>query len=169
MASGRCRRVAIMVKRPLLNATLVTLLATAGCGRGDAGDALLSTTLTGQFNGQAFTPAFGVATIYKGSNVIALGDGAITCGSVQQNDTPMGTNAKFSVPTLDVGTYSSVSVYMSQYEGRTFDLVGSSDATVTLTAVSMSSVVGTITYGYTDSAGGTYSLAGSFEVTRCQM
>jgi hypothetical protein len=158
-----------MVKRPLLKAaTLVTLLAAVGCGGGDAGDALLSTTLTGQFKGQAFTPAFGVATIYRGSNVIALGDGAVTCSSVQQNDTPMGTSAKFSVPTLDVGTYSSVFVYMSRYEGRTFDLVGSSDATVTLTAVSATSVVGTITYSYMDSAGETYSLSGSFEVTRCQ-
>lgn len=158
-----------MVKRLLLSATLVALLATAGCGGGDAGDALLSTTLTGQFKGQAFSPTFGVATIYKGSNVIVLGDGAVTCSSVEENDTPTGTNAKFSVPTLDVGTYSSVFVYMSQYKGRTFDLVGSSDATVTLAAVSASSVVGTITYSYTDSSGGRYGLSGTFEVKRCQI
>jgi hypothetical protein len=148
---------------------LVTLLAAVGCGGGDAGEALLSTTLTGQFKGQSFTPVSGVATIYKGSNVIAFGDGAVTCSSVQQNDTPMGTTAKFSLPSLDVGTYSSLFVYMSQYKGRTFDLVGSSDATVTLSAVSAPSISGTITYSYTDSMGGTYSLSGNFEVSRCPM
>lgn len=158
-----------MLKRSLLNASLVTLLAAVGCGGGDAGEALLSTTLTGQFKGQSFTPTSGVATTYKGSNVIALGDGAVTCSSVQQNDTPMGTTAKFSLPALDVGTYSSVFVYLSQYKGRNFDLVGSSDATLTLTDVGASSMSGTITYSYTDSAGGTYGLSGNFQVSRCPM
>ena len=157
------------MKRPLVTATLLTFLATVGCGGGDAGEPLLSTTLTGQFKGQSFTPAFGVATIYKGANVVAFGDGAITCSSVQQNESPIGTTAKFSLPALDVGTFSSVFLYMSQYEGRTFDLVGSSDAAVTLTAVSASSISGTITFSYTDSAGGAYNLSGNFEVSRCPM
>jgi hypothetical protein len=158
------------MQRPLLTVTVATLLAGTACGGGTTGEPLVSTTLTGQFNGQAFTPAFGVATVYQGSNVIGLGDGALNCASTQQNDPPMGTSATFSVPTLEVGTYPSVFVEMVQYEARNLDGVGSSDGTVTLTAVGASSVAGTIAYSYTDSGtGGTYSLSGSFEVSRCPM
>jgi hypothetical protein len=158
------------MKRPLLTVTVATLLAAPACGGGTAGEPLVSTTLTGQFNGQSFTPAFGVATVYQGSNMIALGDGAIDCASTQQNDPPMGTTATFSVPALAVGTYSSVFVDLIQYQERNLDGVGSNDATVMLTAVSAPMVAGTIAYSYTDSStGGTYSLSGSFEVSRCPM
>ena len=158
------------MQRPLLAVTLAMLLAGTACGGGTAGEPLVSTTLTGQFNGQSFKPAFGVATVYQGSNLIALGDGALDCASTQQNDPPMGTTATFSVPALDVGTYSSVFVDMIQYEARSFDGVGSGDATVMLTAVSATSVAGTVAYSYTDSStGGSYSLSGSFEVSRCPM
>ena len=59
---------------------------------------------------------------------------------------------------------------MDQYEGRNLDGVGSGDATVMLTAVSATSVAGSIAYTDTDSStGGTYSLSGSFEVSRCPM
>ena len=158
------------MKRPLLTVMAATLLAATACGGGSAGEPLVSSTLTGQFNGQSFKPAFGVATVDQGSNVIALADGALTCASPQQNDPPMGTTAEFSVPALDVGSYSSVFVNMIQYEARNLDGVGSSDATVMLTAASATSVAGTIAYSYTDSStGGTYSLSGSFEVSRCPM
>jgi hypothetical protein len=157
-----------MMTRPLLTVTLVTLLATVACGGGEAGEPLVSTTLTGQFKGQPFTPMFGVATVYQGSNVIALGDGAINCGSAQQNDPPMGTSATFSVPALEVGTYSPVFVELYRYQARSLDGYGSSDGTVMLTAVSATSVAGTIAYSYTDtSTGDVYDLSGSFEVSRC--
>jgi hypothetical protein len=157
------------MQRPLLTVTVATLLAGTGCGGGTAGEPLVSTTLTGQFNGQPFKPAFGVATVYQGSNLIALGDGALDCASTQQNDPPMGTTATFSVPALEVGTYPSVFVDLVQYEARNLDGVGSSDATVMLTAVGATSVAGTIAYSYTDSTGGAYGLSGSFEVSRCPM
>jgi hypothetical protein len=158
------------MKRPLLTVTVTALLAATACGGGTAGDPLVSTTLMGQFKGQSFEPAFGVATVYQGSTVIALGDGALTCASTQQNNPPMGTTAVVSVPVLEVGTYSSIFVDMIQYEGRNVDGVGSGDATVMLTAVSASSVTGTIAYSYTDSStGDTYGLSGSFEVSRCPM
>jgi hypothetical protein len=161
------------MKRPLLTVTLMTtLFAAVGCGGGAASapEPLLSTTLTGQYKGQPFTPTFGVATIYQGSNLIALGDGPLNCSSAQQTDPPMGTTVTFSVPTLDVATYSSVFIDLVQYKGGSFDGVGSSDGTVALTAVSATSVAGTIGYSYPDSAtGGTYALSGSFEVSRCPM
>jgi hypothetical protein len=158
------------MKRPLLTVTVVTLLAATACGGGTAGEPLVSGTLTGQFKGQSFQPAFGVATVYQGSNVIALGDGALNCASTQQNDPPMGTTVTFSVPALAVGTYASVFVDLIQYEARNLDGFGSSDGTVTLTAVSDASVAGTIAYSYTDSStGDSYALSGSFEVSRCPM
>jgi|HubBroStandDraft_2_1064218.scaffolds.fasta_scaffold378162_2 hypothetical protein len=157
------------MQRPLVTVTVAMLLAGTACGGGTSGDPLVSTTLTGQFKGQPFKPAFGVATVYQGSNVIALGDGALDCASAQQNDPPMGTTATFSVPMLAVGTYSSVFVDLVQYEAQNLDGVGSSDATVMLTAVGASSVAGTIAYSYTDSTGGAYGLSGSFEVSRCPM
>src|SRR6185312_8535162 len=87
----------LMMKSSLSFVTLMTLLAGGACG-GSGGDALLSSTLMGQFQGQSFTPTSGVATVYQGSNLIAVGDGPLTCSSTQQNDPPMGTTATFSVP-----------------------------------------------------------------------
>jgi hypothetical protein len=158
-----------MMRRPLFAAMLLTSLAAAACA-GESGEPLLSGTLSGQFRGQSFTPTSGVATVYQGSNMIALGDGPINCSSTQQNDPPMGTTATFSVPALDVATYSSIFVDMIRYSARNFDGVGSTDGTVTLTAVSATSVAGTIAYSYTDSTDQqTYGISGSFEVKRCPM
>jgi hypothetical protein len=149
---------------------VVTLLAAGACGGGDAGERLTSTTLTGHFKGQPFTPLYGVATVYQGSNMLALGDGPINCSSTQQNDPPMGTTATVSVATLEVGTYSSVFVDMIRYQAGSLDGFGSSDGTVTLAAVSATSVDGSITYSYTDTTtGDAYDLSGSFEAVRCPM
>jgi len=158
------------MKSPLPTVLLATLLAAIGCGGGAASEPepLLSTTLTGQYKGQTFTPAFGVATLYQGSNLIALGDGPINCGSAQQTDPPPGTTVTFAVPALEVATYSAVFIDLVQYKGGSFDGVGSSDGTVTLTAVSAGSVTGTIDYSYTDSnTCELYALSGGFEVSRC--
>ena len=159
------------MKRPLLPVIFATLVAAVGCGgAASEPEPLLSTTLIGQYKGQPFTPAFGIVTLYKGSNRIALGDGPINCSSVQQTDPPPGTTVTFAVPALDVATYSSVFVDLVQYKGGNFDGVGSSDGTVTLTAVGAASVAGTIDYSYTASnTGETYGLSGSFEVSRCPM
>ena len=51
-----------------------------------------------------FVPMFGFATLYKGSNLIALGDGPLNCASASRPDPPSGTNALFSLPTLEVKT-----------------------------------------------------------------
>lgn len=158
------------MNRPLLTTVLATLLAAMGCGGGATSqpEPLLSTTLTGQYKGQPFTPAFGVATLYQGSNLIALGDGPINCGSAQQTNPPPGTTVTFAVPALEVATYSAVFIDLVQYKGGNFDGVGSSDGTVVLTAVSADSVAGTIDYSYTASdTGEIYALSGGFEVSRC--
>ena len=158
------------MKIPLVTVIFATLFA-AGCGGATSQpEPLLSTTLTGQYKGQPFTPAFGIVTLYQGSNMIALGDGPINCSSAQQTDPPPGTTVTFAVPALEVATYSSVFIDLIQYKGGNFDGVGSSDGTVTLTAVSAASVAGTIDYSYTASnTGETYALSGSFEASRCPM
>jgi hypothetical protein len=160
-----------MMKRALLTVTFATLLATVGCdGSTSEPEPLLSTTLTGQYRGQPFTPAFGIATVYQGANRIALGDGPINCSSVEQTDPPPGTTVTFVVPSLDVATYSSVFIDLVQYKGGNFDGVGSSDGTVMVTAVTAASLAGAIDYSYTDSiTGDTYAVSGSFEVSRCPM
>ena len=164
------------MQRPLLPVIFpmlfsATLFAAVGCGGSTSEpEPLLSTTLTGQYKGQPFTPAFGIVTLYQGSNLIALGDGPINCGSAQQTNPPPGTTVTFAVPALDVATYSAVFVDLVQYKGGNFDGVGSSDGTVTLTAVSAASVAGTIEYNYiAGNSGDAYALSGSFEVSRCPM
>lgn len=144
-------------------------LAACGGGGGGAGVPLVSGSLTGEYKGQAFTPAFGVATVYQGSNLIAVGDGPLNCGSAQRPDPPAGTNAIFELPAFDVGIYSSVFVDMIQNKGN-FEGAGSNSGTVNITAASATSIAGDISFSYTDSTTNqTYGLSGAFEVSRCPM
>jgi hypothetical protein len=147
--------------------TLVAFAACGGGGGGGAGVPLVSGSLTGQYKGQAFTPMFGVETLYMGRNMIAIGDGPLNCGSAQRPDPPAGTNAIFEIPSVDVGRYSAVFVDLIQNKGS-FEGVGSNGGLVNITAVSPASVAGDISWIYTDSTtGDTYGLTGNFEVSRC--
>jgi hypothetical protein len=141
----------------------------AGCGGGGgaAGEPLLSGSLTGTFKSQAFTPAFGVATVYQSQNLIAFGDGPVNCASPQQADPPPGTTAVVTVPMLAAGSYSSLFVQLIRSSPSSFDGVGSSDGTVTISAASSTSVAGTIAYSYTDTQSQQYAVSGAFEVMRC--
>jgi hypothetical protein len=158
------------MKRPLVTAALGALVAVAACGGGGEGpgDPLVSGSLTGQFKGQAFVPAFGFATIYQGSNLIGLGDGPLNCSSPERSEPPSGTNALFTMSALDVGSYGQVFVQILQNKGN-FEGIGSNTGNVMITAASATSVAGSIGYSYTDAAGLTYGVTGSFEVARCPM
>ena len=57
-------------------------------------------------------------------------------------------------------------VQLLQNRGN-FEGTGSNSGTITITAVSDTSVAGTVSYSYTDDASLTYGLSGSFEVARC--
>ena len=48
-----------------------------------------------------------------------------------------------------------------------FESAGSNSGTITLTAVSDTSVAGSVSYSYTSDANQTYGLSGTFEVARC--
>src|SRR6185436_17328523 len=107
------------MRKPLLTIVIGAVVSLTACGGGEApGEPLVSTTLAGEYKGQPFVPAFGFATLYKGSNLFGLGDGPLNCGSPQQPDPPSGTNALFSLPTLEVKTYSSVLVEILQNNGN---------------------------------------------------
>src|SRR4029077_17795256 len=98
------------MRRPIVTLALGALITVGACGGGGEGpgDPLVSGSLAGVYKGVPFSPAFGFATVYQGANLIGLGDGPINCASPQRNEPPTGTNALFTVPVLDVGTYSSV-------------------------------------------------------------
>jgi hypothetical protein len=147
---------------------LVVVASCGGGGAGGPGDPLVSGSLAGEYKGQAFVPVFGFATIYQSSNLIGLGDGPLNCASPQLSDPPRGTNALFTMTALDVGSYGQVFVQILQNKGN-FEGIGSNTGSVTITAVSATSVAGSIEYRYTDDASLTYGLSGSFEVERCPM
>jgi hypothetical protein len=157
------------MRKSLVSLVLSAALGLAACGGGEGpGEPLVAGSLAGEYKGQAFVPAFGFATIYKGANLIGLGDGPLNCGSPDRPDPPSGTNGLFSLPTLEAKTYSSVVVQLLRNNGN-FEGVGSNSGTITLTAVSDTSVAGTVSYSYTDDARQTYGLTGTFEVARCPM
>jgi hypothetical protein len=134
------------------------------CG-GDSGEPLVAGSLTAEYAGVPYVPAFGFATLYQGGGLIALGDGPLHCGSESSNAPPSGDNAVASLD-LEVGTHSGVFVQMFHNDGD-FEGVGSSHGSVTISAVTTETVAGEISYDYTDDDGRTFGIAGSFEVVHC--
>jgi hypothetical protein len=149
----------------MVSGVVLSLAACGGGGEGP-GEPLVAGALAGEYKGQAFVPVFGFVTVYDDEHLIGMGDGPLNCGSPQRPDPPSGTNALFALPTLEVKTYSSVLVQILQNKGD-FEGIGSNSGTITLTAVSDTSIAGSISYSYTDDASQTYGLTGSFEVARC--
>ncbi|CAN5903852.1 hypothetical protein BH11MYX3_BH11MYX3_21490 [soil metagenome] len=149
----------------LCKVTSVLALGLAACGGSDSGEPLLAGSMTGEYNGHSFTPAFGFATLYNGAGLIVVGDGPIHCGTESANDPPSGTNAVLSVP-LEVGSRTNVFVQLTRnIDG--FEGAGANTGSVTVSAVSESSVVGTVTFDYTDTQSRHFSIIGGFEVLHC--
>lgn len=152
---------------PAVVAALFGVAGLAACGGGDdAGEPLLAGALTAEYDGTAFSPAFGFATLYQDAGLLALGDGPIHCGTETANEPPSGRNLVASIPTLTPGTYASVFVQMFENVDD-FEGVGSSDGAVTLTAVTDDTVAGSIAYDYTDGDGRRFAMTGDFEVLHC--
>jgi hypothetical protein len=145
---------------------LALVLVFTGCGGDDAGEPLIAGDLEASYDGDAFTPAFGFATLLDGGAFIALGDGDVRCGSEQENEPPSGHTIAFGVEAFEVGSYSSVFVQMFDNVGS-FEGVGSNTGTVELTAVSDTSIAGSLDFSFTDDEGRTFSASGTFEVLHC--
>ena len=143
-------------------------LALAGCGGGDdeEGEPLIAGSIAGDYDGNAFTPTNGFATLFENVNLIGLGDGPIRCGSEDDNDPPGGTMAAFAVPAFEAGTWSNVLVQLYRNVDE-FEGVGSNQGSVTLDEVSETSIAGSVEYDYTDDDGRHFAISGTFEVVRC--
>jgi hypothetical protein len=147
----------------------IAILGTAlvGCGGDEQHEPLISGSVTGEFEGASFTIAEGVATTASDARVIALGTDAINCGSAEQDDPPNGYFAAISLPSFDVGTYSSVLVVVYENHGN-FSGHGTTTGSVEITSSSAASVAGTVAFAYTDDeTDELYGLDGTFEVVRC--
>ena len=142
------------------------LLLAIGCSSNSspAGEPLISGTVQGSYDGNAFTPAFGFATMYQGQGLIGLADGPIHCGSEKMANPPSGSGIIIALPPLATGTYSSAFVQIFRNVGG-YQAAGST-GTVTLTAVA-SSVAGSVDFSFTDTSNATYSATGTFEVVNC--
>ncbi len=143
----------------------VLLVCLASCGD-ESGDPFLSGALEGSYDGATFVGVNGFATVSDGNPVIVVGDGPVHCGSESSGAPPKGRNAAIHPDALAVGTYSSVFVQMFSNVGS-FEGVGASLGTLTITSVTDASVAGEITFDYTDGEGRHFTLDGTFEVVHC--
>jgi hypothetical protein len=151
----------------VVNMLLGLSVMLGACGGGsEAGEALLSGSVIGNYAGESFAPGFGFATIYEENPVIFLSDRAVNCGLTTSENPPPGMSAAIWPPSLEVGTYSSIMVELYNARGG-FESFGANKGTVQLTAVTATSVAGSVQYGYTSSEDQRYELAGDFEVARC--
>lgn len=144
--------------------TLACMLC--ACGGGVSAEPLLSGSVTGSYEGSAFTAVNGFATVSNGTPVILMGTGNLGCGSEEANSPPRGLNAAIGAPQLAVGTYENVVVQLYSNVGR-FESTGSNQGTLVITSVTDESVAGEITYSYTSDDEDTYTLMGTFEVVHC--
>ena len=152
--------------RTIAIAVTVGTLGLACGGGGEPGVPLVSTTLTGEYAGRAFTPAFGFATTYMDRAVMGLGDGELHCGSAESNSPPSGTNVAFALEAFEVRTFSNILVNLYENVDE-FSGVGSNSGTIELTSVTAGSIAGAISFDYTNDESEHFAINGSFEVARC--
>ena len=145
---------------------LVVSLFAAGCGGDAVGEPLIATTLVGEYDGVEFIPINGYATVYDGNSIIVLGTGPIACGSEDDSLPPRGHTAAMRINALAEGSYGNVQVQLYSNVGQ-FMGSGSNSGSVTISSVTDDSVVGEVTYNYTDAQDREYSITGTFEVAHC--
>lgn len=145
---------------------LACSLLAASCGGGTTPEPLIATTVVGSYAGEEFIPVNGFATVYREDSIIVLSDAAVACGTENDNTPPPGHTTALNVPALAVGSYSNVFVQMYNNVGR-FDGVGQNSGTVTISSVTDESIVGEVTFTYTDNENRDFSFTGTFEVAHC--
>jgi hypothetical protein len=147
--------------------TVLLMLGLGACGGDATGEPLLGGDVAGSYDGTAFVALNGFATETSGGTlVILVGTGPIACGSESASAPPTGHNAAIAAPAFTVGTYSNVFVNLYQNVGR-FEGTGSSNGTLTITAVTDESIAGEIAYTFTNDDDELYELNGTFEVVLC--
>lgn len=146
----------------------LSLLGPLGCGGDDVTPLpLLAANGSGDANGTAFTPAYGLVTeLASGTVVIVLGSGPIGCGSLDSSSPPEGVIVQVQVPEAKVGVPSKHFVMFQVFSGGSGTGGGSGAGSVELTKVTPTSIALTVDYAATIS-GKSYQLKGSFEAERC--
>ena len=146
---------------------ILALLGACGGNSAPAGDPILSGSVAGSYNGNAFTAKYGFAALYMNKAIIGFGDSAVHCGSENMSNPPPGTGVIASTDAFVVGSYPMAFFEMYRNVGG-FDLVGS-DGDLEITAVDADTVAGSINYAYTDANNKMYTATGTFTVTHCPM
>jgi hypothetical protein len=144
------------------------VLLLGACG-GGGGEPLISGTLTGEWDGESFTAVNGFASIVNETPLVALGEGDLGCGSVDDNEPPDGRNVAFGLDAAAfvVGDYSNVPVEMHHYVGGNYEGIGTNTGSVSITAVTAESISGSLAFDYTDDESRHFTANGTFEVLNC--
>lgn len=162
------------MRTTVIRSVLVGLsLLVASCGGSDIiAEPLIDSTVVGSFDGTEFIPVNGYATVATTNtgdrSIIVLGTGGIGCGS-ESGLPPRGYTVATQIPALAVGTYSNVEVQLYSNVDR-FREANDDSGTVTISSVTDDSVVGEISFEYTDTtfaAPRVYTVTGTFEVAHC--
>jgi hypothetical protein len=150
-----------------MRSRLAALVLIAACGGGGGGgEPLISGSVSGDYEGNAFTATTGFAAASEDGFAIGIGDGGLDCDSPNDDEPPPGTNAVLFLPSLATGSYTNVFVNL-YYNVDEFSGHGTGGGTVEITASSATSVAGTVSWS-TTATGLTYSVNGTFEVVNCQ-
>lgn len=160
------------MRNPIAHTVVLGLsLLLVSCGGSDiVAEPLIDSSVVGSYDGTEFIPINGYATVVTTSSgdaaAIVLGTGPVGCGSESANEPPRGYTAAVRLPALAVGSYSNV--YVQLYRNTDdFEGAGQNSGTVTISSVTDESVVGEISFQYTDSDDREFSVTGTFELAHC--
>jgi hypothetical protein len=134
---------------------------------------ITSSTLEGELRGEPMTFEAGIATTYtSGAPIFIFGEGNITCATFGGNTRPPGTYAYVVFPgpigtQLSIGSFEGALVNLESHEGVSQNIVGSDDATLTISSITETAVAGSITFSFVYEGEEIGRLAGDFEVVRC--
>ena len=143
--------------------------ALAACGTSDqAGDPLISGSVQASFDGNAFTPTFGFATIYQGQAVIGITEAPLHCGSENMSSPPSGSGLIIALPApfaVSQNPQGFVQVYRNAAPSG-YEAVGST-GTVDIVSVTSDSIAGDVAFTFTDDMSRTFTANGTFQVVNC--
>lgn len=146
----------------------LSLLAASCGGSNIIAEPLIDSTVVGSFDGVEFIPINGYANVADGRSIIVLGTAGVGCGS-ERGLPPRGHTVAMEIPALAVGSYTNVEVQLYRYVDF-FREANDDSGTVTISSVTDDSVVGEISFEYTDTTFAedrVYTVTGTFEVAHC--
>lgn len=152
--------------RPGTLFALGVLVVIAGCGSGTPNERLSSGTLSGEYADQPFDLGFGFETFFRQVAMFAFSVASLDCTPPVADQPPTSTTATFTLPSLEVGSYTQVVVLLWDPASDIQNL-GSNEGNITISTVTDTSVAGSIDYTHIDPYGQTYAVAGTFDAVRC--